>query len=476
MKRFTRFLFIASLSVLACGCSNDFLKDNELIYYTLDKPLVISTKNPQNSITLTIPQAENHHYYVHTQPKWMNIEPMRGSFSEGVTALIYTMGTPDYQTGDDYYTGWIVVSVEDVGYFQVEVWYGNFSNTEVPGGNGGETPSVTEGDVTDIDGIVVDAAYDQSHDRMIIATKNPNQLLVVETNTNTSSAIELEMTPQCLKLSNTGKAYVGYTVAYLSVYDIETKQHEKTYALDCIPYDLAPGDDNWCYISPLSNDYEGLRNLNLDTEELTESDVSHGYNFYGNPYLTKVPGDSLLAAGRHEVSPSGFLLIDISQGMASDTIAYWHENLVNFWISADAQYVYAASGEVYFMPEYTTAYNSDNLNQYGQLELDRYYIADLDESEAKNCLFVAVSNDWDKGNYDLQQGSLIQQFDATSLSLQKRYEPSLELINQNGSTVVAFHDIRYVFANSDGTQLYAIRRIAADFNMNDWSYEVFEVE
>lgn len=476
MKSLIRYFLIASLSVLTWACNNDFLTNDELMYYTVEQPLVISSRQPQSSISINIPEAGDHPYYIRTLPKWMTTDPMQGRFSEGRMALMYTMGTPEYQTGDGYSTGLLEIVVEGVGYYRIEIWYGNFNNGEVPDGNGGETPSVTEGDVTKIDGIVVDAAYDKAHDRMIIATKNPNQLLVVQTNTGTSSLIELDMKPQCLTLSDDGKAYVGFTVAYLSVFNLETKQQELSYALDCVPYDVALGDNGWCYISPLSSDFEGLRSLNLNTGEITETGQNYSYNFYGKPRLNKIPGTSLLAASRHDVTPSGFLLIDISQGAANDTVAYWHEDLYNFWIGANAKHVYTGTGKVLFMPEYNTSYNTDNLNTYGNLELDRFYIADLEESTAKNCLFVAVSNDWDEGYNNLYQGSLIQQFDTQSLSLQKRYEPSLTLINQNGVPVAAFHDIRYVFANSTATKLYAVRRTAADFSVNDWSYEVFEVE
>jgi hypothetical protein len=442
----------------------------------VEQPLVISTQQAQSSISINIPDAGNHHYYIRTLPKWMAADPMQGTFSEGRAALMYTMGTPEYQTGNGYHIGLLEIVVEGVGYYRIDIWYGNFSNGEVPGGNGGETPSVTEGDVTKIDGIVVDAAYDKAHDRMILATKNPNQLLVVDTKTGSSSLIGLDMKPQCLKLSDDGKAYVGFTVAYLSVFNLETKQQEQSYPLDCVPYDVALGNNGWCYISPSTSDAEGLRSLNLSTGELTETAQNHAYNFYGRPHLSKIPGRDMLAASRHDVTPSGFLLIDISQGAANDTMAYWHEDLYNFWIDANAQRVYAGTGNVHFMPEYTTSYITDDLNTYGKLELDRFYIADLDESTAKNCLFVAVSNDWDGGYNNIYQGSLIQQFDTQSLSLQKRYEPSLSLISQDGVPVAAFHDIRYVFANSTATRLYAVRRMAADFNRDDWSYEVFEVE
>ena len=476
MKRLGRCFLIASLSVLSWACNNDFLNNNELMYYTVEEPLVISTQQAQSSISMNIPEAGDHHYYIRTLPKWMTAEPMQGTFSGGRTALIYSMGTPEYQTGNNYYTGLLEMVVEGVGCYRIEIWYGNFSNGEVPGGSNGETPWVTEGDVTDIAGFVVDAVYDKTRDRMVIATKNPNQLLVVETNTGTSSSIALDMKPQCLKLSEDGKAYVGFTVAHLSVFNLETKEQERSYPLDCVPYDVEPGNNGWCYISPSSNNFEGLRSLNLNTGEFTETGWTSSHNFYGRPELSEVPGTSLLAASRHDVGPSGFLLIDISQGAANDTMAYWHEGLFNFWISRDAKYVYAASGDVYFMPEYSTAYNPNNFNQYGKMELDRYYIADLDESTVKNCLFIAASNDWDAGNNDLYQGSLIQQFDTQSLTLQKRYEPALKLINQNGSPVAAFHDIRHVFSNGTATKLYAVRRIAADFGIDDWSYEVFKVE
>lgn len=469
MKTIFRQLFFIGIAFLAFACSDDFLEGKETILYTSSEPLIISSKYPQSTITLTIPEAANHSYFIRTQPKWMKLEPLTGNFSNGVATIQYNAVEPEYQTATGYYTALLVVAVDEVGYFQVEIMYGNFEN-------GGETPTEEEGEVVNLQGLVVDAAYDKNSDQLIIATKNPNQLLVVKTASNTSTVINLDKTPQCIGLSDDGKLYVGFTVAFLSVFELESYKQIKTYTLNCVPFDLALGENGWCYISPFGDNSERLRSLNLDTGDLVNSYNPVPYSqFYGNAIISKVKGKPLLAATRTTVSPTGFMLFDISNGTPNDTLSYWHKDLLNFWTNNDGTRMITGRGQVYFMPEYTKTYDPlADFNLYGQLELSRYSIAGIDESTVKNCLFVASGNNLQEG-YNQGETSIIQQFDVSGLTLQQQYFPSMKVIEQDGNNVVAYHDVRYVFANSSGTRLYAVRRIAADFSRNDWSYETFEV-
>jgi len=472
MKTIFKLIFFTGIILFTGSCSDDFLKKDDIALYSSSEPLIISSETPQSTVTLSIPDAGNHSFYIRTQPKWMQLEPLSGNFSDGTVTLQYSMSEPEYQTDAGYYTSWLIIAVDQVGYFQIEVIYGDIEQSDDP-----ETPTVDEGDVTNIEGVVVDAAYDKNSDQMIIATKNPDQLLVVKTGSGVSSSISLDKTPKCIAISDDGKLYVGFTVAFLSVFDLSSDEQIKTYTLDCVPFDLALGENGWCYISPAGNSWDNLRSLNLETGTLVSQDnMQPVYSFYGNTILSKVKGKPLLAATRTLVSPTGFLLFDIGNGIPNDTITYWHTDVYNFWTNNDGSRLITNQGNVYFMPEYTGKYNvTETFNTYGKLELDRYYIADLDESAAKSCFFVASGDNIQEG-YNQGETSVIQQFDATSLSLRQRYTPSMKVIEQNGHSVVAYHDIRYVFANSTGTRLYAVRRIAADFNLDEWSYEVFEVK
>jgi|GEM_PF-330172 hypothetical protein len=482
MKSLTRFFLIVILALLAGSCNNDFLKNDELIYYTINEPLVISSQQPQGSISFHLPEAGDRHYYIRTHPKWMDIEPMQGRFSGGAIPLLYTMSQPEYQTGDDYYSGWLEIMVEDVGYYQVEVLYGHFDQSTDTIGNGGngnggqEPPIANNGRVSPIKGIVTDALYDKSGDLLVIATKSPNQLLIRNTQLDLPSTMELDKSPQCLELTPDGKLLVGYTVAYLSVVNIQALSLEKTYTLNCVPFDLAAGDNGWCYISPSGSDFDNLRNLNLETGEITQSSSHPSHHFYGGTWLMRVKDQPYLLASRTSVSPTGVLLFDISQGLPKDTIAYWHEDLQRFWPMQNGQHMLTTRGKVYFIPAYTTKWEPiATFDLYGELNTRMNFISSFDESESTNSLFVAEGTSVYK-NYSQQETGLIEQFDATNLNRLNSYPLSPYEVDEFGNLSEAELEVWYVFVNSQGKELYALRRNANEAYRDRWSLEVFEVE
>jgi hypothetical protein len=472
-------LLILALALTVMACNDDVLKQEEMPVYSLGGPLVLSNKYPVSSITLNIPDAENKAFSVTAQPKWLELDPLQGAFRDGITTMQYRFIDPGYQTSEGYYTAPLVLEVEGTAHFYLEVWYGDFENNpDLPHSPGDNEVPVDEGNVVQLDGTVVDAAYHQNTDKLIIATKNPDRLLVFDTTTGSGTKTDLDKTPKCLEISPDGKVYVGHTVAFLSVFNLQNLELLETHALNCVPFDLAFGDNNWCYISPSGNDYESLRCLNMETGELIDKNTFvPSYHFYSNSYLIKVGDKPLLASTRTTVSPSGLLLFNISEGIPGDSIAYWHHDLRRFWISKDGQHMITSNGTAYFVPDYKIDYNSwiSGFDLYGELELQLYATNHVYESEALNSFFVSETYSAYEGNYQYNNG-IIQQFDRTSLSLKHNYTPSMKVIESNGSNVVAFHEVKYAFVNKAGSRLYAIRRIAADFEINQWSVEIFDVK
>lgn len=473
MYKLLRKFMLIGLALAALSCNDDFLKQNELPLYAFPDPLVISADQPVSAITLTIPDAGNQAFYIQSQPKWLAFDQLQGSFRDGSVSLPYRFIDPGYQTAEGYYAASLILCIKEKAYYQLDIWYGNFDTN--PGDD--NSPEVDEGKVQTINGEVVDACYDEANDQLIVATKNPNQLLIWQADSENPKTITLDKTPKCMEVSAQGKLLVGYAVAFLTSFDLQTWEPDQTYPLNFVPFDLAPGDANWCYISPLGSDFEPLRCLNLTTGELIAKEkLVPSHNFYGNSLLMKVPGKPLLAATRTLVTPSGLMLFDIHEGIASDTLAYWHEDLHRLWLFKDSLRMLTANGLVYFIPDYHTDYlnSTDNIDLYGELDMSHSTIIHMYEHEAKDCFFVAESNGYFGGNR--YENGRIQQYDRTNLSLQKSYSPSMTVISQNGSYVVAYHEVFYVFANKAGTQLYAIRRFAEEFNLNQWSLETIALD
>ncbi len=194
--------------------------------------------------------------------------------------------------------------------------------------------AIMPSEVVKIDGIVTDAEYNHESGIMVICTKLPGSLIIFNTRDNSSNTILLDKTPNCVSLSEDGhKAVIGYSVSSVSYIDIDTHEITGDYSINCIPYDIVLGDNGWCYITPSVDQWVYFRNLNLNTGELIVG--KNWSTVYEKTIIKKVQGKPFLAGSRTTVSPSGLLIFDITRGVSSDTISYYHASIGKFWVSVD---------------------------------------------------------------------------------------------------------------------------------------------
>jgi hypothetical protein len=134
MKTKIRLLIFIIVTIVAVSCNDDFLKEKEELFYVSDAPLVISPQNEARTITMNIPNAGNQKFHLRTFPKWLEFDSLEGAFVNGQTALHYVFVHPGYETAQGYFSANMVIAVEDVGYFQIEVIYGDvvITNHQVP--------------------------------------------------------------------------------------------------------------------------------------------------------------------------------------------------------------------------------------------------------------------------------------------------------------------------------------------------------
>ncbi|WP_299583567.1 hypothetical protein [uncultured Sunxiuqinia sp.] len=490
MYKILRNLIFMGLALATLSCNDDFLKQNELPLYAFPDPLMLSADQPVSAITLTIPDAGNQAFYIQSQPKWLAFDQLQGSFRDGSVSLPYRFIDPGYQTVEGYYAAPLILCIKEKAYYQLDIWYGNFdTNPSVPDttgnggdpGNGGENPGngedstiVNQGKTFYFDGTVVDAVYHKPSDRLVIATKNPDQLLVYNTRDESQSVVALSKVPNCLELTQDDQLLVGYTVAFVSAFQLDNMELLQTYTLDCIPFDLAHGDNDLCYVSPGGENDKSMRVLNLKTAELISKEFAFYHHFDEQTIIKKVKGEPRLLATRTRVSPSGLLLFDISEGIPNDTISYWHEGLINIWPTNDGKRFIDYRGNVFFIPEYNTQVTNsiDGFNQYGTIELAYANVSHVDENDATKRFFVATSDTWPTSS-DYYHPSVIHVFDSEGLGLKRTLEPSTSVLNaqQTGQ-----HFVGYVFSNQAGDKLFAIRRLTEEWQHTQWSVEEFNLD
>ncbi len=251
--------------------------------------------------------------------------------------------------------------------------------------------------------------------------------------------------------------------------DIESRQITAEYDIDCIPYDIVPGENGWCYITPVSDQWVMLRNLNLATGEVITSTTATV--IYEKTVIRKIPGKPVMAGSQLGVSPSSLLLFDLSGGQAKDDITRYHESIGHFWLSKDGARLYSAFRNVYTIPEYDGQFHSDSPPLYGNIGSDLPYINALDECHTISSIFVSSTNYF----YLSGTSSLIEQFHTTSLNKIKRFNVSPVWLNPSGTEYLYQTAPRFIFINKEGTALYVIKTLQQDFESDNWFMETIEL-
>ncbi|HCY43226.1 MAG TPA: hypothetical protein DHV48_18135 [Prolixibacteraceae bacterium] len=319
-----------------------------------------------------------------------------------------------------------------------------------------------------IQGQVTDSEYNKITNQLLVTTQIPNQLIIFSTSDNTQTIIPLDKSPNCISISEDGNtAVIGYNLAAVSKVDLQTKTLTKTIETDCIPFDIVLGDNDWCYLMPETGNFEYLRSLNLKTSQLVKS-TKYGH-IYAKMTIRKVPGKPYLLGSNTQVSSNGLIMADISKGIARDTMPYWFIDTNNFWLSPKGDKIFTGVKNIHRTPAFTTTETYFyNLDIIGTLKPQKENIVWVDHCEAINSIFMAESSRY----YESVPYSVIEQIDAGNYNFKKLIEPAKYVTTINGNKSAYKTIVKFVFANSSGTQIYVVKNVLEEYKTQAWSMEV----
>jgi hypothetical protein len=313
----------------------------------------------------------------------------------------------------------------------------------------------------EIEGLVADAIYCKESDRLFIATKQPNRLLVYNGEGEKLSDATLSKAPNCLSLSENGQQlFIGHSGLVSHVNSV-TMQISNTYEVDFNVFDLAYGENDLLYISP---DAEYAREP-LICLNLTDGGVSKtGSNnlITGKIHFRKIKGKPLLLCTRENLSPSGIILVDITNGKPGREI-YWHEDFgKNFWLSEDNRYTYGAYGHIYVTPDSATGNDILPLGRFESTEA-----LWIDHCANTNSIWYAVNNYWEDRSY-------VNRYHAGDYYLTESFGIGKYATTVNGVKNLYKTLPHYVFSNKAGTHVFVIKNIFVNYyeNVNAWSMEI----
>ena len=450
MKKLSEIIGLPLFLIFFVSCSDNFLNNNQRESYFLWDTLFLNSKQTDVNVPVLLPVKPDSRFSVFIQPKWLSFNSMYGEITDSCALLSFRIEAD--KTAQDYQTqyGIIGLDVEGAGLFSFTVAY-NYVPPEL----------------LKIEGIVTDAEFSRLSGIMVITTRSPNSVVIFAPAENKSNIIPLVKTPKCISLSEDGQtAVIGFTeksVGYLIIDDLKVNNE---FPIDCVPWDIALGENGWCYVAPEGNLFDNLRSLNLTTGEMIT-----GTNWgivYEKTNIKKIKSIPYLFGSRMNCSPSGILIFDISSGAASESITYYHTNLGPFLVSEDGTRIYTQDGYVYNMPAINGLYNSVILAATGRLQTTTPYFSTFEELNASESVFgVVLYNHPDINSFP------IDQFKTNNLSKIKTYNAAPVYVFENGKGKIYPTKPQFIYA--DGYKLYVIKNIIPSYSKDYWTIEAIQL-
>jgi hypothetical protein len=412
------------------------------------------------SFTLTNPGNYDNSWYANDIPSWLQLSESSGNISGGDQSTIqctivrdglqpgeYSQHINIESTNPRLSTGILVtMKIDNVG------------------------PVTNLSNIKWIEGKVKDAYFFKTTNYLYAITQNPNQLLYKLPESDSLYKVSLSKAPNCIDVSKDGKTLaIGYNQAVVDLFDAQTFELKRSYETDCVPFDIVLGENDWCYLAPEADQWTYLYSLNLATGVTFRSGTNG--TIYEKTFIVKAPEQPLLYATHTRSTPGGILVVNIAEGVAKDTIPYWHiETGSAIWLTPDSKKLITAFKKIYKTPEYTTNVFNMDLPVVGSIDIPRNIIKTLDYCENLKSYFV-VGSDYFWTAYNSET---IYQLDAESYSLTK----SVKVQPYPGYLFNRFNpkmDVHHVYANKQGTKVFALKNVSYDLEMDKWALEIIDL-
>ena len=452
MKKLSYIIGLTLLLTCLLSCSDDFLENNLRESFILSDTLFLTSNQTDVNVDVLLPVTSDAGFSVFIQPKWLSFNSMYGELTDSHALLSFRIETDKTAKGYQTQYGLIGLDVESGGLYSFTVAY-NY------------VPPVS----LKIDGIVTDAEFNQLTGIMAVTTRSPNSVVIYRPEEKKSNIILLGKTPKCISLSEDGRsAVIGFAEKSVGYLLIDDSQIKIDIPIDCIPWDIALGENGWFYVAPEGALFENLRSLNLTTGEMITG-TTWGIE-YGNTTIKKINSKPYLFGSRMTCSPSGILIFDIKTGAANDSITYYHTHLGPFLVSEDGTKVYTQEGYVYDMPAINGLYNYNILVPTGRMQSNTPYFSTFEELKANGSIFgVVLFNYLDENSFP------IDQFSIYTLNKIRTFNAAPVYVFENGKGKIYPTKPQFIFTDKEGVKLYVIKNIIPIYNKDYWTIETIQL-
>lgn len=319
---------------------------------------------------------------------------------------------------------------------------------------------------------VVDAEYAKATDLLVFVAENAT-LNIFHPDTQEISAVALSYTPTCVSISPDGtKAVVGHD-AHVTYVDLLAETVLTVNNVSCEALDIVLTNDGWTYVFPRRDQWTKIRCLNVTTPNAMVT--SHtGYDIYAGVKAKLHPSGKYVYGAQNNLSPADIEKYDIQNGTAQYLYnSPYHGDYGmggDLWIEESGERLFTRAGNVFRASE---TQNQDMVYN-GAIILEEGYnsIAWLDQLDSKKEIFLVLQkNSW--YNETVPPYVYVYNSDNLTYITKRRLE---DYIVVDGDNCMVYDACPYfVFAHSDGTQIFVITKAVGSGLLHEWAIQVIDL-
>lgn len=320
---------------------------------------------------------------------------------------------------------------------------------------------------------VVDAEYAKATDLLVYVAANAT-LNIYHPDTKTLTSVQLSYTPTCVSVSPDGtKAAVGHD-AHVTYVDLMAENVLTTNDISCDALDIVLTNNGWTYVFPNHYGWTHFSCINISTPYAMET-LQTGHNIYGGTKGKLHPSGNYIYGADNGLSPADIEKYDIQDGTAQYLYdSPYHGDYYmggDLWFEENGERLFTRAGTVFK----TSETQSMDMIYNGTIPLDGDYrsIAWLDQLDLKREIYLVRQ----VAGWSNEPGPpFVDIYDSDNLT--HKIKIGLEKYAvANGVDYTIYAACPYfVFANSNGTELYVITKANGSGMVHEWAIQTIDME
>lgn len=320
---------------------------------------------------------------------------------------------------------------------------------------------------------VIDAEYAKATDLLVYVAADAT-LNIYHPDTKALSSVALSYLPTCVSVSPDGtKAAVGHD-AYVTYVDLMTESVLTVNSVSCDALDIVLTDSGWTYVFPRRDQWSRIFCLNAS--ENNASVTQHNGNYiYAGTKAKLHPSGKYIYGADNGLSPADIEKYDIQNG----TARYLYDSPYHgdysmggdLWFEESGERLFTRAGTVFK----TSELQSMDMIYNGSISLEGSYrsILWLDQLDLKRELYLVMRGSW----YDDDPNPpYVYVYNSGNLTYKTKIRvEDFSVATSDGNMVYAASPY-FVFANSNGKELYVITKANGSGMVHEWAIQTIDME